>query len=117
MLYLAIRSSGNPNTTAGPLRRALAEIDPAADLRSIRLLEDVGLEQRSCLLAAGTALGTIVGVTLAGFQSVMLIRMPDAGVTTPAIVIGALALASLAAAWFPTRRALGIRPSEALASE
>ena len=69
------------------------------------------------LLAAGTALGTIVGVTLAGFQSVMLIRMPDAGVTTPAIVIGALALASLAAAWFPTRRALGIRPSEALASE
>ena len=152
MLYLAIRSSGNPNTTAGPLRRALAEIDPAADLRSIRLLEDVGREQRSCapfmvtrrtreigirvafgarrsqvlatvvgsafaLLAAGTALGTIVGVTLAGFQSVMLIRMPDAGVTTPAIVIGALALASLAAAWFPTRRALGIRPSEALASE
>lgn len=178
MLHLAIRSSGNPNTTAGPLRRALVEIDPKADLRSIRLLEDVGREQRSflsgmasamtalglmtlllsvvsiyallsfmvtrrtreigirvalgarssqvlatvvgsafALLAAGTVLGTIVGVTLAGFQSVMLIRMPDAGVTTPTIVIAALALASLAAAWFPTRRALGIRPSEALASE
>ena len=156
----------------------MAEIDPKADLRSIRLLEDVGREQRSflsgmasamtalgvmalllsvvsiyallsfmvtrrtreigirvalgarssqvlatvagsafALLGAGTALGTIVGVTLAGFQSVMLIRMPDVGVTTPMIVIGALALASLAAAWFPTRRALSIRPSEALASE
>ena len=69
------------------------------------------------LLAVGTVLGTLIGVMLAGFQSVMLIRMPDVGMMTPAIVIGALTLGSLAAAWFPTRRALGIRPSEALASE
>lgn len=177
-LYIAIRTAGNPNTTAGPLRSAAAEVAPKADLRGIRLLEDVGREQRSllsgmasamtalglmalllsvvsiyallsfmvtrrtreigirvalgarssqvlvtvagsafALLATGTALGTIVGVMLAGFQSVMLIRMPDVGVTTPTIVIGAIALAGLAAGWFPTRRALGIRPSEALARE
>ena len=177
-LQLAIRAAGNPNTTAGPLRRVVAEIDPKADLRGIRLLEDVGVEQRSFLsgmasamtalgvmalllsvvsiyallsfmvtrrtreigirvalgarpsqvlttvaggafafVGAGTVLGTILGVTLAGFQSVMLIRMPDVGVMTPTLVIGALALASLAAAWFPTRRALSIRPSEALASQ
>ncbi len=175
---IAIRTAANPNRSAGPVRRVVAQIDPKADLRSMRLLEEVGSEQRSflsgmtsamtalgamtlllavvsiyallslmvtrrtreigirvalgarrwqvlatvaggacALVAAGATLGTLVGVPLAGFQSVMLIRMPAAGVTTPAIVIGAVTLASLAAAWLPTRRALGIRPSEALASE
>jgi putative ABC transport system permease protein len=175
--HLAIRAAVNPNMTAGPLRRLVAEIDPKADLRGIRLLEDVGVEQRSFLsgmasamtalglmalllsavsiyallsfmvtrrtreigirvalgarrsqvlttiagsafafVGTGIALGTIAGVMLAGFQSVMLIRMPDVGLITPLIVIAALALASLAAAWLPTRKALSIRPSEALAS-
>lgn len=175
-LQLAIRSAGNPSTTAGPLRRLVAEIDPKADLRGIRLLEEVGVEQRSFLsgmasamtalgvmalllsvvsiyallsfmvtrrtreigirvalgarrsqvlstvagsafafVGAGAAIGTIAGTMLAGFQSVILIRMPDVGVMTPTIVIAFLALASFAAAWVPTRRALSIRPSEALA--
>jgi hypothetical protein len=178
LLHLAIRTAGTPNTTAGPLRRLVAEIDLKADLRAIRPLEEVGVEQRSFLsgmasamtalgvmalllsavsiyallsfmvtrrtreigirvalgargsqvlttvaggalafVGAGITLGTIAGVALAGFQSVMLIRMPDVGVITPMIVIGTLALASLGAAWFPTRRALSIRPSEALASQ
>jgi putative ABC transport system permease protein len=175
---LAIRSRQDPNTLAGPLRKAVAAIDPAADLRGIALLEDVGREQRSflsgmasamtalgmmalllsvvsiyallsfmvtrrtreigirvalgarssqvlatvagrtmMLVAVGAAIGTIAGVALAGFQSVMLIRMPDVGLATPSVVVGALAAASIAAAWLPTRRALDIRPSEALNSD
>ena len=71
----------------------------------------------SALVGAGAVLGTILGVWLAGFQSVMLIRMPHAGFMTPAIVIGLLATSSLLASWVPTRRALSIRPAEALSSD
>jgi putative ABC transport system permease protein len=177
-LFVAIRSAGNPGTTAGPLRRIVAEIDPRTDLRSIRLLEDAGREQtsfltgmtsamtalgmmallmsvvsiyallsflvtrrtreigirvalgarrsqvlatvagRTCaLMGLGAAIGTLAGVYLAGFQSVILVTMPEAGVMTPSIVIGTLAASSIAAAWLPTRRALRIRPSEALNSD
>ena len=69
------------------------------------------------LMGLGAAIGTPIGVYLAGFQSVILISMPDAGVITPAIVLGTLAASSIAAAWLPTRRALGIRPAEALNSD
>jgi predicted permease len=177
-LFVAIRSAGNPGTTAGPLRRIVAEINPTTDVRSIRLLEDASRDQtsfltgmtaamtalgmmallmsvvsiyallsfmvtrrtreigirvalgarssqvlatvagRTCaLMGLGAAIGTLGGVYLAGFQSVILVSMPDAGVLTPAIVIGTLAASSIAAAWLPTRRALGIRPSEALNSD
>jgi len=47
----------------------------------------------------------------------MLIRMPDVGVATPLIVIGALAAASIAAAWLPAARALSTRPAQALNSD
>ena len=69
------------------------------------------------LMGLGAAIGTPIGVYLAGFQSVILVSMPDAGVMTPAIVLGTLAASSIAAAWLPTRRALAIRPAEALNSD
>jgi len=177
-LAVAIRSAANPGTTAGPLRKIVAEINPKTDVRSIRLLEDAGREQTSfltgmtsamtalgmmallmsvvsiyallsfmvtrrtreigirvalgarrsqvlatiagstfALMGLGAAIGTPIGVYLAGFQSVILVSMPDAGVMTPAIVLGTLAASSVAAAWLPTRRALAIRPAEALNSD
>jgi ABC-type antimicrobial peptide transport system permease subunit len=69
------------------------------------------------LVGLGGALGTALGVSIAGFQSVMLIRMPDLGLATPSIVLAALAAATIAAAWLPTERALSIRPAEALNSD
>jgi predicted permease len=177
-LVVAIRSAGNPGTTAGPLRKIVADIDSRIDVRGIRLLEDAGREQTSflsgmtsamtalgmmallmsvvsiyallsfmvtrrtreigirvalgarrsqvlatvagstfALMGLGAAIGTPIGVYLAGFQSVILVSMPDPGVMTPSIVLGTLAAASIAAAWLPTRRALAIRPAEALNSD
>jgi predicted permease len=69
------------------------------------------------LMGLGAAIGTPLGVSLAGFQSVMLLSMPDAGAITPSIVLCTVTLSSIAAAWLPTRRALNIRPSEALNSD
>ena len=71
----------------------------------------------TALLGGGTVAGTVLGVTMAGFQSVILIRMPEIGWATPAMVIAALVSASAVAAWLPTRRALAIRPSGALNTE
>ena len=88
----------------------------ALGARSSQVLATVA--GRTCaLMGLGAAIGTLAGVYLAGFQSVILVNMPDAGVMTPSIVIGTLAASSIAAAWLPTRRALGIRPSEALNSD
>ena len=177
-LFVAIRSAHNPGTTAGPLRRIVAEIDPKTDVRNVRLVEEAGRDQTSfltgitsammalgmmallmsvvsiyallsfmvtrrtreigirvalgarrrqvlttvagrtlALMGVGAAIGTPLGVYLSGFQSVMLLSMPDAGVMTPTIVLSTLTLSSIAAAWLPTRRALNIRPSEALNSD
>jgi hypothetical protein len=88
----------------------------ALGARSSQVLATVA--GRTCaLMGLGAAIGTLVGVYLAGFQSVILVNMPAVGVMTPSIVIGTLAASSIAAAWLPTRRALSIRPSEALNSD
>jgi ABC-type antimicrobial peptide transport system permease subunit len=66
------------------------------------------------LLVGGVVIGTGLGAMLAGFQSVMLIRMPAIGLTTPMIVVAAVVSASVLAGWLPARRALSIRPADAL---
>jgi ABC-type antimicrobial peptide transport system permease subunit len=88
----------------------------ALGARSSQVLVTV-VGHTAVLLGGGAVVGTIVGVMLAGFQSVMLIRMPAVGWATPAIVVIAVFVASAVAAWRPTRRALTIRPAQALSVE
>jgi putative ABC transport system permease protein len=65
-------------------------------------------------LAIGGLFGTALGVLVLQLRSVLLISIPDAGVLMPASIFLILALAGGVAGWLPARRALRIRPSEAL---
>jgi predicted permease len=65
-------------------------------------------------LAIGGTIGTALGLLVLQLRSVLLISIPDAGVLMPASIFLILALAGGMAGWLPARRALGIRPSEAL---
>ena len=47
-------------------------------------------------------------------RSMILISIPEPGVWMPATIFLTLAIAGATACWLPARRALGIRPSEAL---
>ena len=47
----------------------------------------------------------------------ILISIPTPGVWMPSTIFLTLAIAGLTACWLPARRALGIRPSEALNSD
>src|SRR4029079_18737277 len=47
------------------------------------------------LVGLGGALGTALGASIAGFQSVMLIRMPGLGIPTQAMRLSALHAATL----------------------
>ena len=47
----------------------------------------------------------------------MIISIPDAGVWMPATIFAVLAITGGVACWLPARRALGIRPSEALSAD
>jgi hypothetical protein len=55
-----------------------------------------------------------LGLLVLQLRSVLLISIPDAGVLMPASIFLILAFAGAVAGWLPARRALGIRPSEAL---
>ena len=68
-------------------------------------------------LAIGGVLGTALGILFAELRSQILISIPAPGVWMPATIFMTLALAGAVACWLPARRALGIRPSEALQAE
>jgi predicted permease len=68
----------------------------------------------SIYLMAGGVLGTILGIVFVLLRSFILISIPTPGFWMPAKIFATLAGAGLIACWLPARRALGIRPSEAL---
>jgi hypothetical protein len=55
-------------------------------------------------------------VSLEG-RIVLVSRLGDGGTWTLPAVVGLLAVAGLAATWLPLRRALGVRPTDALRAE
>jgi predicted permease len=65
-------------------------------------------------LVIGGLLGSALGVAFVELRSQILISIPPPGVWMPATIFLTLALAGGVACWVPARRALGIRPSEAL---
>jgi putative ABC transport system permease protein len=65
-------------------------------------------------LAIGGLLGSVLGVLFVQMRSIILISIPAPGAWMPATILMTLAAAGLIACWLPARRALGIRPSEAL---
>ena len=68
-------------------------------------------------LAIGGVLGTVLGILFAQMRAVILISIPAPGVWMPATIVLTLALASGIACWVPARRALGIKPAEALSAD
>jgi predicted permease len=65
-------------------------------------------------LAIGGVIGSGLGLLLIQMRSILLISIPDPGVWMPMTIFLTLAIAGGVACWLPARRALGIRPSEAL---
>ena len=68
----------------------------------------------SVYLLIGGVLGTVLGVLFAQARAVILISIPAPGFWMPATIVLTLAIAGLTACWLPARRALNIRPAEAL---
>jgi predicted permease len=68
-------------------------------------------------LAIGGAVGTALGLLVTQMRGMVLISIPDFEVWMPSTIFLALAIAGSAACWLPARRALGIRPAEALSAD
>jgi putative ABC transport system permease protein len=68
-------------------------------------------------LAIGGILGSGLGLVLVRLRSVILISIPAPGIWMPLTIFLTLAVAGGVACWFPARRALSIRPSEALSAD
>jgi putative ABC transport system permease protein len=71
----------------------------------------------SIYLLIGGVLGSVLGVLFAQARAVILISIPAPGFWMPATIFLTLAIAGLTACWLPARRALAIRPSEALSAD
>ena len=65
-------------------------------------------------LAIGGLIGSALGVLFLQIRSMLLISIPATGVSMPLTIFMTLAIAGGVACWLPARRALAIRPSEAL---
>lgn len=176
--YLAVRTAGDPLALAGPLRRALADLDPEIDVHRLVPLERVGWEDRAFMtgfgtalsglgamalllslagiyamlsfavtrrtreigvrvalgatsaqvlravvggtglrLAAGAALGTVLALALIRAKGMLVTRLPGGEPWILPAVLALFLAAGLLASWVPSRRALAIRPSDALRSE
>ena len=68
-------------------------------------------------LIVGGALGTVLGLVFAQMRAFILISIPAPGMWMPATIFLTLAVAGGVACWLPARRALAIRPSEALSAD
>ena len=71
----------------------------------------------SIYLLIGGVLGSALGILFAQARAVILISIPAPGFWMPATIFLTLAIAGLTACWLPARRALSIRPSEALSAD
>jgi ABC-type antimicrobial peptide transport system permease subunit len=68
-------------------------------------------------LTIGGALGTVLGILFVQARAVILISIPAPGVWMPATIVMTLALAGGIACLVPARRALSIKPAEALSAD
>jgi putative ABC transport system permease protein len=68
-------------------------------------------------LAVGGLFGTALGIATDQLKAFVLISVPEPGIWMPLTIFMTLALAGATACWLPARRALGIRPSEALKAD